>query len=208
VPWTIDQCTFSSDFRILPLSAFDAIVGMDWLSTFSPMQVHWREKWLLIPYHGNSVLLQGIDEEPPSPLLLQLYNLSTSSSEVSSQQLLPAAIQAQIDSFLDLFTPPVELPPSRACNHSIPLLPGASPVFIRPYRYPLGLKDEIERQVNDMLSQGIIQPSTSPFSSPVLLVKKKDGSYRFCVDFYHLNALTAKSKFLVPVFGELMDELA
>ena len=70
VPWTIDQCTFSSDFRILPLSAFDAILGMDWLSAFSPMQVHCLQKWLLIPYHGNSVLLQGIDEEPPSPLLL------------------------------------------------------------------------------------------------------------------------------------------
>jgi len=117
-------------------------------------------------------------------------------------------IQALVDSFPDLFTPPVDLPPSRACNHSIPLLPGASPVYIRPYRYPPSLKDEIERQVNEMLSQGIIQPSSSSFSSPVLLVKKKDGSYKFCVDFRHLNALTAKSKFPVPVFEELMDELA
>lgn len=80
-------------------------------------------------------------------------------------------------------------------------------MFIRPYRYPPGLKDENEKQLKDMLSQGLIKPSTSPFSSPVLLVKKKDGSYRFCVDFHQLNAITAKSKFPMPVFDELMDEL-
>ena len=42
VPWTLDQCTFHSDFRVLPLTAFDAIVGMDWLAAFSPMHVHWQ----------------------------------------------------------------------------------------------------------------------------------------------------------------------
>ena len=174
------------------------------------MHVHWQQKWFSIPYHGASVLLQGLDEEEcPGQLLLQLCPVPDSSAASSSAaQELPVEIQALVDSFPDLFSPPVELPPSRACNHSIPLLPDASPMYIRPYRYPPSLKDEIERQVNEMLSQGIIQPSSSSFSSPVLLVKKKDGSYRFCVDFRHLNALTAKSKFPVPVFEELMDELA
>jgi hypothetical protein len=59
-----------------------------------------------------------------------------------------------------------------------------------------------------MLSKGIIQHNTSLFSSPVLLVKKKDGTYRFCVDFRHLNALTLESKYQVPVFDQLMDDLA
>lgn len=81
-------------------------------------------------------------------------------------------------------------------------------MFIHPYRYPPKLKDEIEAQVKEMLAQGIIRPSTSPFSLPVLLVKKKDGSYRFCVDFRQLNAITAKSKYPVPVFDQLVDELA
>ena len=61
VPWTLDQCTFHSDFRVFPLIAFDAIVGMDWLATFSPMHVHWQQKWFSIPYHGDSMLLQGLD---------------------------------------------------------------------------------------------------------------------------------------------------
>ena len=58
-----------------------------------------------------------------------------------------------------------------------------------------------------MMSQGLIQRSSSAFTYPVLLVKKKDGSCRFCVDFRHLNAMTQKSKFPVPVFDQLMDEL-
>lgn len=110
------------------------------------------------------------------------------------------AVQPLLIEFSDLFQNPTGLPPSRACDHEIPLVLGAQPVFIRPYRYPPKLKDEFERQIQDMLQQGLIRPSVSAFSSPVLLVKKKDDSYRFCVDFRHLNALTQNSKFLVPVF--------
>jgi hypothetical protein len=66
-----------------------------------------------------------------------------------------------------VFAASSELPPRRSCDHKIPLLPRAAPVHVRPYRYAPNLKDEIENQVNDMLQAGIIQPSTSPFSSPV-----------------------------------------
>jgi hypothetical protein len=84
-----------------------------------------------------------------------------------------------LQTFQHLFQPPVGLPPKRACDHVIPLVPEAQNVAIRPYRYPPKLKDELEKEVAEMLEQGIIQPSKSLFSSPVLLVPKKDGSYIF-----------------------------
>lgn len=71
-----------------------------------------------------------------------------------------------------MFVIPHALPPSRSCNHIIPLLPNSTQVKVRPYRYVHYHKFEIEQIVTQMLSEGIIEPSNSPFSSPVLLVKK------------------------------------
>jgi hypothetical protein len=103
--------------------------------------------------------------------------------------------------FANVFTEPRGLPPPRSCDHGIVLKPGASPVMVRPYRYPAAHKDELERQCATMMAQGIVRRSDSAFSSPVLLVKKADGSWRFCIDY------TVKDAFPIPVVDELLDEL-
>ncbi|WVZ88557.1 hypothetical protein U9M48_035065 [Paspalum notatum var. saurae] len=208
--WSVQQCTFLSELRVLPLSAYDMILGLDWLGQHSPMKVHWAQQWLSIPYDESMVILYGTRAQLPAGTLLQLCAVTdTASIEPSTPSIavLPA-VQRLIDEFAELFTIPTALPPERAFDHSIPLIQGASPVNIRPYRYAPALKDEIERQVAEMLAAGTIQKSSSPFSSPVLLVKKKDNSLHFCVDYRHLNAITVKAKYHVPIIDELLDELA
>lgn len=100
------------------------------------------------------------------------------------------------------------MPPKRHVNHAIPLITGAQPFRLRPYRYNPAQKDEIEKQVQELLNNGLIKESNSPFPSPVLLVKKKTGDWRMCVDYTRLNALTVKNKFPLPVIDEIIDELS
>jgi len=85
---------------------------------------------------------------------------------------------------------------------------GTSPINISPYRYPLNHKDIIEKLVTEMQQKGIIQFSASPFASPVVLVGKKDVTWRLCVDYRELNKQTIKDKFPIPIIEELLDELA
>eukprot|EP00267_Zea_mays_P054154 XP_020407373.1 uncharacterized protein LOC103652751 [Zea mays] len=210
--WTCQGLSFTSSFKLLPIPCYDAIIGMDWLESCSPMYVDWKHKWISLSHLGKSALLQGVQPTTPSASLLELRHTAPDQSEIFQLQIahdssVPEAIQHLLHEFDFLFAEPKSLPPSRFCDHHIPLIAGARPVNIRPYRFSPTMKDEIETQVADMLRQGLIQHSSSSFSSPVLLVRKKDNTWRFCVDYRHLNALTVKSKYPVPIIDELLDEL-
>jgi hypothetical protein len=108
-----------------------------------------------------------------------------------------------LDTFVVVFSEPKGMPPPRSHDHGITLLPGLAPVAVRPYRYPAAHKDELERQCAAMLEQGIIRRSSSMFSSPVLLMWKADGTWRFCVDYRALNTITVKDAYPIPVVDGL-----
>ncbi|GJU29316.1 peroxidase 64 [Tanacetum coccineum] len=127
--------------------------------------------------------------------------------DINTTPVIPNQLQPLIDKYQGIFHEPTTLPPFRSTSHSIPLLPNSTPPNIRPYRYPHSQKTEIEKQVDELLTAGFIQPSTSPFSSPVLLVKKKDNTWRMCVDYRALNKITVADKYPIPNIDELLDEL-
>jgi hypothetical protein len=121
----------------------------------------------------------------------------------------PHDLQALLSKHQMVFYTPQGLLPSRGVHdHSIPLVPGSLLPNIRRYRHPFLQKNEIEKMVQELLNASVIHPSMSPYSSPVVMVLKKEGSWRMCPDFRALNKLTIKDKFPIPVIDDLLDELS
>ncbi|GJX65231.1 hypothetical protein Tco_0299574 [Tanacetum coccineum] len=116
-------------------------------------------------------------------------------------------IQNLLTDYSYIFEPPTSLPPPRLQDHHIPLKPNAPPVNVKPYRYPHYQKQIMTDLIADMLKDGLIKPSHSPYSSPVLLVRKKDGTWKCCTDYRALNAITIRDRFPIPTVDELLDEL-
>lgn len=166
----------------------------------------------------NTLMLQQ-----PQIAMLQIREVVSSDED---PQLLPESLFSHIStpqstlfddpqrhsllaSYSDLFDEPTGLPPFReGFDHTIPLETGANSVNLRPYRYSSLQKDAIDELLKDMLQQGIIQCSSSPYASPIVLVKKKDGGWRLCVDYRGLNAQTVKDKYPIPLLEDLLDELS
>jgi hypothetical protein len=202
------------------------ILGSTWLATLGPHVADYAALTLKFFQNGRFITLQGESDREATQAQLnhfkRLHNtraieecfaIQMITPTVPEDQLhdMPADIEPELaillHTYASVFQIPTSLPPQREQDHVIPLEKGAGPIKVRPYRYPHTQKEQIEKMVQDMLDQGIIQPSNSPFSSPIILVKKKDGSWRFCTDYRALNAITVKDKFPMPTVDELLDEL-
>jgi hypothetical protein len=190
---------------VLTLSSYDGIIGLDWLGKYSPMVTDWDQGWLAIPHNVRQVILHsGL-----TPLCTHaLVELNLLNEIADAKPMIPDAVQAILDKFASVFATPSGFLPCRQYDHHIPLIPGARPVSVRPYHVAPELKNEIERQLKEMLDQGVIAHSQSAFGSPVLLVRKEDKLWRLVIDYRQLNALTVKGKYPLPVIDELLDELA
>jgi len=101
----------------------------------------------------------------------------------------------------------MQLPPERSIEHIIKVKSGSNPINAKSYRYPHHHKTEIERLVQDLLKCGVITKSRSPYAALVVLVRKKDGSFRLCIDYRGLNKIMIKNKFPIPFIDDMLDEL-
>jgi hypothetical protein len=112
-----------------------------------------------------------------------------------------------VQEFTDVF--PNELPgmpPDREIEFTIDLLPGTAPISKAPYRMVPRELTELKGQLQELLDNGFIRPSVSPWGAPVLFVKKKDGSMRLCIDYRELNKVTIKNKYPLPRIDDLFDQ--
>ena len=162
-----------------------------------------KSKWMQVAQLFSIHALEG-DES----MMAELYSRRTEEAKPTTWEVTQLDILNELlVEFEDLFEEPNSLPPPRPIDHTIALKPGSDPVNIRSYRYPPRQKAKIERMIKDMLETSVIQPSSSPYASPLLLVRKKDNSWWFCIDYRQLNSLTIKNKFPIPIIKDLLDEL-
>ncbi|PNX95310.1 hypothetical protein L195_g018500 [Trifolium pratense] len=205
------------DAWVLELGGMDVVLGVAWLSTLGKVVMDWKTLSMqfmqgsqVVKLHGqgniqgsylNSFLDNNHDQWRNEWWWAQYQQLEAKSSTT------PIEFEEILQQFTVVFKECIQLPPERTKVHHINLFPEHSAVNVRPYRYPHHQKQEIERQVNELLQAGVIQPSMSAFSSPVILVKKKDKSWRMCVDYRALNKATIPDKYPIPIVDELLDEL-
>ncbi|KAL2240220.1 UNVERIFIED_CONTAM: RNA-directed DNA polymerase [Sesamum indicum] len=123
---------------------------------------------------------------------------------------IPGEIKKLLKEFEDVMPDelPRKLPPKRAVDHEIELVPGTKPPARAPYRMSQPELVELRKQLRVMLESGIIKPAKSPYGAPILFQKKADSSLRMCCDYRALNKITVKNKYSIPLVADCFDRLS
>jgi hypothetical protein len=199
----------------------DIVLGEEWLHTLGPVTMDFKELYMSFTKEGHVHTLRGIQAGPPEIVISHHMEklLKKGHSGIISQfnaiqvmesltQEIHPDLQLVLNKHHQVFETPKGLPPSHGeHDHGIPLIPGSQPPNVHPYQHPFAQKNEIEKIIQELLEVGVIHPSTSPYSSPVVMVLKKEGTWHMCPDFRALNKLMIKDKFPIPVIDDLLDEL-
>ncbi|GJR02278.1 putative reverse transcriptase domain-containing protein [Tanacetum coccineum] len=200
----------------IELGTFDVIIGMDWLVKHDVVIVC-GEKVVRIPYGNKTLIVEGDKGGSRLKIIsfikarkyvqkgyhLFLAHVTENKSKEKRMEDVPV-----IRDFPEVFPEELPgLPPLRQVEFRINLVPGAAPVARAPYRLAPSEMREFSVQLQELLEKGFIRPSSSPWGAPVLFVKKKDGSFRMCIDYHELNKLTVKNRYPLPRIDDLFDQL-
>jgi len=161
---------------------------------------------LVFPEHEGLELIsvqRAINEVEVRVIYFMIVANAENNSIAEKINVIPV-VEEYADVFLDEIP---ELPPSRDVDFTIDLIPGVGPMSMVPYRMAPAELAELKKQIEDLLEKKFIRPNASPWGAPILLVKKKDGSSRLCVDYRQLNKLTIKNKYPLPRIDDLLDQL-
>ncbi|GJU06661.1 reverse transcriptase domain-containing protein [Tanacetum coccineum] len=188
---------FSIDLIPLGHGSFDVIVGMDWLARNKAMIIC-HEKVVEIPVVGGEALrIHGERAVGKDKILMNVKVGEPKIGDISV-----------VREYVDVFPEDLPgLPPLRQVEFRIDLVAGATPVARSPYRLAPSEMQELSSQLQELQDKGFIRPSHSPWGAPVLFVKKKDGSFRMCIDYRELNKLTVKNRYPLPRIDDLFDQL-
>ncbi|GKA39099.1 putative reverse transcriptase domain-containing protein [Tanacetum coccineum] len=179
------------DIDLIPFGhwSFDVIIVMDWLSNYKA-EIICHEKVVRIPLLDGKVLrVLGERSDEKARFLMGIKK----QEEIVVVREFPEV-------FLDDLP---GLPPIR----EIELIPRATLVAKSPYRLAPSELEELSGQLKELQDKDFIRPSSSPWGAPVLFVKKKDGSFRMCIDYKELNKLTVKNRYPLPRIDDLFDQL-
>ncbi|GJR41099.1 reverse transcriptase domain-containing protein [Tanacetum coccineum] len=173
------------------------IKGMDWLSIFKA-EIICHEKVVRIPLPDGKVL-RVVGERPDEKARLLM---SAKASNKKQEEIV------MVRDFPEVFPDDLSgLPPIWEIEFRIELTPRATPVAKSPYRLAPSELEELSGQLKELQDKGFIRPSSSPWGASVLFIKKKDGSFRMCIDYRELNKLTIKNRYPLPRIDDLFDQL-